>query len=312
LSLQVVVGQKLPEILTLQKKSCRKTSRRFLCFGGLCHHRAMNTENTSLNGNENIELAGESRAAVAGLRSSHARTGKIARLPLAVRKELNQRMRDGQPGAKLLEWINGLPNVQSIVATEFQGRPIQKQNLSQWRKGGYQDSLRQEETRQEVRTILEEIKGLQEEAQDGPMTDQLAFYLAVQAALELKQLKSAPNEGERAKLWRELSTWLVALRRGDLEMERIRVQREKLGLSRKTKEEREAEFWKWAEVNINRDEFCRRRCYTAEEREAAIDKILGLTPQERGETVPEQATTPPLEQGATEVRRRCDGGATEV
>jgi hypothetical protein len=48
-----------------------------------------------------------------------------------------------------------------------------------------------------------------------------------------------------------------------------------LGLRRQTKEEREAEFWKWAEVNINRDEFCRRRCYTAAEREAAVDKILG-------------------------------------
>jgi hypothetical protein len=38
--------------------------------------------------------------------------------------------------------------------------------------------------------------------------------------------------------------------------------------------------------NLNRDEFCRRPCCTAAEREAAIDKIPCITPQERGETVP--------------------------
>jgi hypothetical protein len=260
----------------------------------------MNNENTSCHGNENAEPGDETQTTVPGLSGSHGRTGKIARLPLAVRKELNRRLRDGQAGGPLLDWLNGLPEVQSILATEFQGRPIQKQNLSQWRMGGYQDSLKEEETRQEVRSFLEEIKGLQEEAQDG-LTDQLAFYLAVQAALELKRLKSAPDEGAKAKLWRELSTWLVALRRGDLEMERIRVQRDKLGLRRQSKEEREAEFWKWAEVNVNRDEFCRRRCYTAAEREAAIDKILGITPQERHEAVPEEATPAPVDPGVTEV-----------
>jgi hypothetical protein len=34
LRLQVVVGQKLPEDLRLQKKSCRKTYRRFFVLGG--------------------------------------------------------------------------------------------------------------------------------------------------------------------------------------------------------------------------------------------------------------------------------------
>ena len=43
-----------------------------------------------------------------------------------------------------------------------------------------------------------------------------------------------------------------------------------------------------APAQHHRDEFCRRRCYTAEERLAAINKILGITPQERGEVVPER------------------------
>ena len=270
----------------------------------------MNTENTSINDNENINPADETETAAPGQPGGRGRTGKIARLPYAVRKELNQRLRDGEPGGQLVDWLNGLPQVQSILATQFKGHPIQKQNLSQWRMGGHQDYLKEEQTRQELRTFLEEVKGLQEEAQDG-LTDQMAFFLAVQIALELKQLKSAPDGVEKAKRWRELSDSLVALRRGDLAMERIRLQREKLGLKRKTKEEREAEFWKWAEVNINRDEFCRRRCYTAEEREAAIDKILGLTPQERGETVPEQAPPPKVQPCVPEGCQNCHGCMTE-
>ena len=34
------------------------------------------------------------------------RHGKIARLPLKVR-ELNQRLENGEPGVRLIEWLNG-------------------------------------------------------------------------------------------------------------------------------------------------------------------------------------------------------------
>ena len=271
------------------------------------------------------------------------RTGKIARLPYDIRKELNQRMRDGEPGDKLAAWLNGNPTVQAILVTQFQGHPIQKQNLSQWRMGGHQDYLKEEQTRQELKTFLEEIKGLQEAAPDG-LTDQVAFFLAAQIALELQQLKAAPDSPEKDERWRELTARLLALRRGDLAMERIRLQRDKLGLARKTEDERKAEFWKWADDNINRDEFCRRRCYTAAEREAAIRKILGIAPLEPRENDPKEAPQPngstgvspcqenetghaavpqpsmdpgvPAECGhcqccMTEAFRNCDQGATE-
>ena len=253
----------------------------------------MKIENTSVLGNETIAPADDTPTSPPRRPGGRGRTGKIARLPYTVRRELNRRMRDGEPGPKLLEWLHSLPDVLSIIATQFEGRRIQKQNLSQWRRGGYRDFLKQEETRQELRTFLEEIKGLQEAAPDG-VTDQLALYLVVQIGLELKQLKSAPDGPAKDKRWRELSASLVALRRGDIQMERVRLQREKLGLSRQTEEERKAAFWKWAEENIHRDEFCRRRCYTAEEREAAINKILGITPAERGEIVPQPEVKPIL------------------
>jgi hypothetical protein len=110
--------------------------------------------------------------------------------------------------------------------------------------------------------------------------------------MELKRLESVAFGPEQDRARRELAGRVVALRRGDLALERLRLERDKHGLRHKTKEELEAEFWKWAEDNINRDEFCRRRCFTYEQREAAVDKILGITPAERHEVEPGNEDVP--------------------
>ncbi len=41
------------------------------------------------------------------------RNGKIARLPLAVRQQLNQRLLNGELAQDLLSWLNQLPEVQA-------------------------------------------------------------------------------------------------------------------------------------------------------------------------------------------------------
>ena len=53
------------------------------------------------------------------------RNGKMARRPKAVREELNRRWSDGEPGRGLVVWLNGLPEVQHVVAGEFGGRIFQ-------------------------------------------------------------------------------------------------------------------------------------------------------------------------------------------
>src|SRR5437667_9659731 len=73
------------------------------------------------------------------------RNGRIARLPLAVRQELNRRLDEGEQGKKLVAWLNGLPAVQAIAATEFGGKAIREQNLSEWKQGGYRDWRAQQE-----------------------------------------------------------------------------------------------------------------------------------------------------------------------
>jgi len=234
--------------------------------------------------NENIHPAAAAPA-------TRCRTGKIARLPLEIREQLNQRMHNGEPGKSLAEWLNSLPEVQSILVMQFQGYAIREQNISEWRKGGHQTWQQQLESRTDLNSFVETVVGLKSVAKDG-ITEPVAFFLAVKVALELKRLDSVPDGEQKAKAWQVLTARLVALRRGDIELGRLRLQQERYGLQQKTEQERKAEFWKWAEENINRDEFCRRRCYTYAERDAAINKILGITPVEQGDTVPENAEAP--------------------
>ncbi len=65
------------------------------------------------------------------------RTGKIARLPYNTRQELNRRLLDNEPGDALLAWLNARPEVQAVLKAQFEGHPITKQNLSEWRTGGF-------------------------------------------------------------------------------------------------------------------------------------------------------------------------------
>lgn len=68
-----------------------------------------------------------------------SRIGKIARLPEDVRLELNRRIMDGESGPRLLAWLHSLPAARDILTQKFGGRPINLQNLSAWRTGGYRE-----------------------------------------------------------------------------------------------------------------------------------------------------------------------------
>jgi hypothetical protein len=77
--------------------------------------------------------------------SNHTLTGKIARLPGDLREQLNQRLFDGHSDPEILPWLNELPVVKEILAAKFKGQPIAKQNMTNWRQGGYQRWLHRKE-----------------------------------------------------------------------------------------------------------------------------------------------------------------------
>src|SRR5580658_2810733 len=64
-------------------------------------------------------------------------TGKISRLPEAVRLELNRRLQNSVPTREIVDWLNALPEVRAVLRAQFGGSPISEDNVSKWRKTGY-------------------------------------------------------------------------------------------------------------------------------------------------------------------------------
>lgn len=154
------------------------------------------------------------------------RNGKIARLPLHIREQLNRRLQDGQQGRKLVAWLNSLPEVRAITAAEFGGRSVREQNLSEWKQGGYQDWLALQEARVVTARLDEELAACADTG-GPPLSETLARWLSVRYALATRRLLQTEGP-EQWRLLRELCGDVVELRRGDhnarrLELERARV-----------------------------------------------------------------------------------------
>lgn len=94
--------------------------------------------------------------------SARAPVGKIARLPDAIRHQLNHRLLNGQSGAEILAWLNHLPKVKKILAAQFSGAAINHPNLSHWRKHGYRRWLDERQRIAEIRGLGLYSKGLVE------------------------------------------------------------------------------------------------------------------------------------------------------
>ena len=128
------------------------------------------------------------------------RTGKIARLPREIRQTLNERLRAGETARNLVDWLNDFPVVQTIMACEFDGQPIREQNVSEWRKGGYQEWLQQENAL-EMAVRLGQTAERWQAAGQLSMTEMLAFWLMSQFVAATGEI--AGMEGE--KKWQFLN-----------------------------------------------------------------------------------------------------------
>ena len=158
--------------------------------------------------------------------------GKIARLPHQIREQLNVRMRNAEKAKPLLQWLNSLPEVQAVLATEFGGVPILKQNLSQYRKRGYRDWLSQQETLAKVQRLLSQPPE-SDPATPGKLSDHFVGFLLTRYALATARLGQEGADQEKEwRLLRELCHDLVALRRGDQDAEWLRLEQSRLDLQR--------------------------------------------------------------------------------
>ncbi len=155
------------------------------------------------------------------------RRGKIARLPRAIREELNHRLDEGDPQKDLVGWLNSLPEVKSVLQAQFEGKAITAQNLSEWKQGGYRDWRAQLEALEIARCLREDSSAGQGESEgQPPLVDALTFWLTVRLAAETRGIVEAePEEGW--KRLRQFSRELAVLRRGDLQKQRLELERQR-------------------------------------------------------------------------------------
>jgi hypothetical protein len=145
-----------------------------------------------------------------------SRTGKIARLPLAIREQVNTRLQQGDTSRSIADWLNSEPSVKPILDHDFKGRPITENNVNQWRKGGFQEWKAGHIAQDTFHRINQLPKDRLTELQGG-LIDRMATFFAAQM---LKQMQRSDNTlatpAELAKLWREYRLSFASLRRYQL------------------------------------------------------------------------------------------------
>ena len=168
------------------------------------------------------------------------------RLPSPIRDQLNQRLQDNEPAKTILEWLNNLPEVKTLLAAEFDGRPVNEVNLSDWRKGAYREWL----ARQEAAGLLQT---LHDASSDKDLTEgfnqKLAQWTSIHLGATAQALIAQEEDSERK--WsrlRQLCIDITRLRRSDFIAGRLDIDRQRLELERKKCEgDFEDLFWKWTQ-----------------------------------------------------------------
>ena len=158
-----------------------------------------------------------------------ARNGKIARLPRDIRAQLNNRLQDGAGGAQILPWLNSLPEVKRTLAENFDTRPINKQNLSDWRLGGFQEWLACQDLLAHAHELAANGEELENVAPGRSLTDHLAAAVSFRYAAILAAPGLELDEKSRAQL-RSLGRTcqaVVKLRRSDQNASRLKIETER-------------------------------------------------------------------------------------
>jgi hypothetical protein len=152
------------------------------------------------------------------------RKGKIARLPRALRHELNRRLADNEDGGVTLNWLNALPEVKAVLARDFGGEPIGKQNLYEWRQGGFVEWQTRQDLLEQARDLAADAEELDATA-NGKLLDGLATALSIRYSATLANWDGNDNEAIRGQLriLRSFTQDIVALRRCQQGAARLKI-----------------------------------------------------------------------------------------
>lgn len=142
------------------------------------------------------------------------RVGKIARLPYETREQLNLRVLNGELSSTLLNWLNELPETKALLKSVFAGKPISKQNLSEWRHGGYQDWLRHQHRQERFCHMSEQGAELEDDEGPGDLFENFSRIVLAEMAEDINALHEIPNGNERWQRLREIGRELARLQHG--------------------------------------------------------------------------------------------------
>lgn len=201
------------------------------------------------------------------------------RNPRGLRDELNRRLANGEPGTRLVAWLNALPEVRALLARDFAGRPVSEQNLSEWKQGGFRDWLARQDALDQVRELAADAGELAAVA-GGRLADHLGTVVTARYAAALAGWDGEATEDFRRRLraLRGLCQDIVELRRGDHSAARLQMERERLERDReRTEEEIVRHFKRWVEIPAMRNRVCQ-AWVSPEERERRLRELLGQEP----------------------------------
>src|SRR5579862_4758750 len=134
------------------------------------------------------------------------RRGKIARLPCSIREELNQRIEDGEQGTRLVEWLNSLPEVMTVLAQDFEGQAISESNLTLWRNGGFLDW----QARRDARAVVEEWRTVSPTSEAHPPASDVGATSSPKSEDAVMAGSSASSEFGATKVAEALTERLMA------------------------------------------------------------------------------------------------------
>jgi hypothetical protein len=160
---------------------------------------------------------------------SPARNGKIAALSRNIREALNRRIRHGQPGLDILEWLNAEPSVVAILEQRFEGKPITRHNLFEWRHGGYKEWARHRAARIRLQRKQKEGKGIDRHQ----LGEEMAQLYAEELTDTLDELIDfAPDPEVRMQRLEQGLNQIRGWRRSDYHAQRMMLQTERMALDK--------------------------------------------------------------------------------
>jgi len=159
-----------------------------------------------------------------------ARQGKFARLPHALREEVNQRILNGESAGTVLAWLNADPGAVKVWDEYFEGAGATPQNLSEWRLGGYKEWRAEREKVENTKSLASYAAEIA--AAGGGLSAGLQAILAGHIMEGFEVLVNADQGDEKpddpVKRIAALGGVVASMRHADIAKERIDLDKDKV------------------------------------------------------------------------------------